>query len=112
MSRKSHRRWSKDEFAWAQECRAAGDSVSDIAEAAACSLQEVIANIGPDRLSPLQREVVSFYVAGTKFRDIDIETGRTGCAQIGKASASMITSLRRKGHHIPRRHQPETHHAG
>lgn len=112
MIRTPQRRWTKEEFAWAQDCREAGDSVADIADAAGCSQSEVIANIGPERLSPLQREVVSFYVAGTKFKDIDIETGRTGCARIGKASASVITSLRRRGHHIPHRHtDPNTREA-
>lgn len=100
---KSYRRWSSEEIAWARECRISGDSIGEIAEAANCSDLEVIANIGPEKLTPLQREVLSFYVAGTKYKDIDLETGRTGCCSLGKASASMITSLRRRGFHIPTR---------
>ncbi|MDM8352855.1 hypothetical protein [Brevundimonas diminuta] len=98
-----NRLWSQEEVTWGRECYAAGDSAEDVAAGAGCSVEEVVANIGPGRLTDLQREVVSLYLAGASFAAIDIETGRTGCRVLGKASAGLITTLRKRGHPLPHR---------
>lgn len=95
------RLWPADEIAWGRECLLAGDSVEEIAEAAACGVAEVVANIGPGRLNATQREVVSLYMAGCTFPEIDAARGMTS-GRPGSAAA-MITDLRRKGVPLPYR---------
>lgn len=97
------RRWAQDEIAWGRECLVAGDSVEEIAEAAGCALAEVIANIGPGRLTARQREVVSLYMAGCSFEEIDAERGMTS-GRPGSAAAAMVTLLRKRGFPLPYRH--------
>ncbi|WP_370236568.1 hypothetical protein [Brevundimonas sp.] len=100
---KPARRWDAEEIAWGRECLASGDSVEEIAETAGCAVAEVVANIGPGRLTAQQREVVSLYVAGLSFAEIDAERGHlTG--RPGSAAAAMITGLRQRGVAIPYRH--------
>lgn len=100
-----NRLWPSDEVAWGRECLVSGDSVEEIAQAAGCPVAEVVANIGSGRLNSLQRDVVSLYLAGATFGQIDAETGRTGSRIPGKASAQMITMLRRRGEPIPYRRE-------
>lgn len=97
------RRWPADEVAWGRECLSAGDSVAEIAEAAGCSVAEVVANIGPGRLNARQRDVVSLYACGCTFAEIEWELDRSHSKVPGKRPASMITSLRRRGVPIPYR---------
>lgn len=89
----SVRFWSREEIAWGRECLAAGDSVEEIAEAAGCSRREVLANIGPGRLTRHERAVVSLYVAGSTLEAIQAELG-LGCKQ---AAANTIARVREKG---------------
>lgn len=96
------RRWTQEEIDWGRECYAAGDSLEEVVTAAGCSRDEVIANIGPGRLTAVQREVVSLYVAGCTFQQIDRERGVVS-RHPGKAAASMITTLRRRGFPVPYR---------
>lgn len=97
------RLWDADEIAWGRDCLVSGDSVEEIAEAAGCAVAEVVANIGPGRLTARQREVVSLYMAGCSFEEIDAERGMTS-GRPGSAAASMITDLRKKGFPLPYRH--------
>jgi len=97
------RLWSQEEVTWGRECYAAGDSAEDVAAGAGCSVEEVVANIGPGKLTTRQREVVSLYLAGATFAAIDAETGRTGSRVPGKAAAALITTLRKRGHPLPHR---------
>lgn len=100
---KPARRWDAEEIAWGRECLASGDSVEEIAETAGCAVAEVVANIGPGRLTAQQREVVSLYVAGLSFAEIDAQRGHT-TGRPGSAAAAMITGLRQRGVAIPYRH--------
>lgn len=93
------RLWAADEVAWGRECLRAGDSVDEIAAAAGCARAEVVANIGPGRLTEQQREVVSLYTAGCAFADINRELGNHS-----RAAESTITKLRERGYPLPYRH--------
>jgi hypothetical protein len=97
------RRWDAEEIAWGRECLAAGDSVEEIAATAGCAVAEVVANVGPGRLTEKQREVVSLYTAGCSFEEIDTARGLTS-GRLGSAAASMITHLRQGGFPLPYRH--------
>lgn len=97
------RLWSQEEVDWGRDCYAAGDSADEIAAGAGCTVDEVVANIGPGKLTNHQREVVSLYLAGATFAAIDEETGRTGSRVPGKAAAALITTLRKRGHPLPHR---------
>ncbi|WP_312126522.1 hypothetical protein [Brevundimonas sp.] len=98
--------WTQEEIAWARECLLAGDAVEEVAEAAGCTPAEVLAQAGtPRRLTAYQRDVLSLYLAGASFKDIDLTTGRNGRAVAGKAACAVITKLRRNGHPIPHRNR-------
>lgn len=96
------RLWSRAECEWGLECFRAGDSVEEIAEMAGCNRQEVVANIGPGRLTPTQRQVLSFYAAGSTFSAINTELGaKSRCAE------AVVTSLRAQGYPVPYRRDAE-----
>lgn len=96
-----------DEIAWARECFLAGDSFSEIAAAAGRDVAEISAVLGSGRcLSDTAREVLSLYAAGCTFEEIDRERGKLNPNCPGKAAASLVTHLRRKGLPIPHRAHP------
>ena len=105
------RPWDREELEWARECWRSGDSLEEIAEWSGRTMADVIMVLGSgQRLSPTEREVLSLYMAGCSFAEIDNARGvsvhgekfRTRVP--GKAAASIITYLRRhKGISIPYR---------
>ena len=103
-------RWDREELEWARECFCSGDTLDEIAEWSGRSVAEVVAVLGSgQRMTATEQEVLSLYVAGCSFAEIDCTRGATskGAAfrtgRPGKAAAAVITNLRRKGVSIPHR---------
>ncbi len=104
------RRWDHEELEWARECWRSGDSIEEIAEWSNRTMAEVVMVLGSGcRMTPTEREVLSLYMAGCTFAEIDHARGANSAGKPfktrvpGKAAASIITNLRRKGISIPLR---------
>lgn len=102
--------WSRDEIEWARECFRSGDTLEEIADWSGRSMADVIMILGSgQRLTPTEREVLSLYMAGCTFAEIDDARGQTSKGAVfrtgvpGKAAAAIITNLRRKGISVPYR---------
>lgn len=104
--------WTRDEIEWARECFRSGDSFEEIADWSGRSMAEVIMVLGSgQRLTPTEREVLSLYMAGCSFAEIDDARGQTSKGAAfrtgvpGKAAAAIITNLRKKGFTVPYRNE-------
>lgn len=100
-------RWDGDEIAWARECFAAGDTVQEIAQMAGRDPDDVRRITGRDnKLSPMERQVLSLYACGLTFAEIDAARGVT-CRRAGAASSMVVSRVRlQKRVPVPYR-QPE-----
>ena len=103
-------RWDREELEWARECFRNGDTLEEIAAWSGRSVAAVVAVLGSgQRMTPTEQEVLSLYMAGCSFAEIDSARGATSkgasfrTAVPGKAAAAIITNLRRKGVSIPHR---------